>query len=113
MRNLMRRKDPERFQPPGIDPAWWCVPIVIVLALGLLHVIFQWDSRTYAPRFSAPAPQELERRLEKLDRPEKPDPSAELAEELKKGELKKDAAVTQPSETLSPYEAAIRQQQKR
>ena len=106
MADLIRSKDPGKLRP-GIDPAWWCVPIVVALALGLLNLIFEQDSRTVEQRFSAPAPQVPD------GRPEKPDPYAELEQELKKEkELKKDAAVTQPTETLSPYEAAVRQFQK-
>jgi len=116
--NLMRTKDPERFRR-GIDPAWWCAPIVIGLAVGLLFLVFEFDGSNYAQQLLFPPPirpaQNLKAYAAPDGSPERPDPHIELAEELKK-ELKTgpkvDAAVTQPSEILSPYEAAIRQQQK-
>ena len=71
----------------------------------MLFLIFEFDSSKLSTQWYFPRiPQEVERS------PEKPDPEVQLAEELKK-EPKKDAAVTQPPEVLSPYEAAIRQHQ--
>ena len=104
--NLIYRKDPETFRG-GIDPAWWCVPIIIAIAVGVLLLIFEFDrgklsTQPFFPRI----PQEDVERS-----PEKPDPGVQLAEGLK-NEPKKDAAVTQPPEMISPYEAAVRQHQK-
>ena len=111
LKNLIRRKDPEHFRP-GIDPAWWGVPIVIALAVGVLHLLFQWDGKNpWAPGSDAPEQHVGRSNGKDANATEKPDPFLELADELKKGELKKDAAVTQPP--LSPFEAAVRQNQKR